>query len=155
MSFSYVRIPVTLSGDSPLRAVNNCAILQFGSPIPFLGESPVPIKSSVVPRCHCITAPELSWWRHQTKKTFFAFLALCAGNSPAPVNSHKKASDTELWCFLWSAPEETVDKQSRRRWFETPWSSLWRHCYAWHYSSRIIPLKLVLAWCCSITFCKS
>ena len=115
---------------------------------------PCPIKSSLVPRCHCITAPELSWWRHQTE-TFFVLLALCAGNSPAPMNSPKKANDAELWCFLWSAPQQTVVKQSRLRWFETPSSSLWRHCYAWRCSSRIIALKIVLAWCCSITCCKS
>ena len=33
-------------------------------------------------------------------------------------------SDAELWCFLWSAPNQTA----RRRWFETPSRSLWRHC---------------------------
>ena len=33
---------------------------------------------------------------------------------------HSKASDAELWCFLWSPPEW--------RWFETPLHSLWRHC---------------------------
>ena len=33
-----------------------------------------------------------------------------------------EASDRELWCFLWSAPE-----QSRRRWFDTPFRSLCRH----------------------------
>ena len=30
-----------------------------------------------------------SWWRHQME-TFFALLALCAGNSPIPVNSPHK-----------------------------------------------------------------
>ena len=45
-------------------------------------------------------------------------------------NSHRwipltKASGTELWCFLWSALEHTVNsKQSRCWWFETPL----RHC---------------------------
>ena len=40
-----------------------------------------------------------------------------------------KASDAELRCFLWSVPEQTVvSKQSKRRWFETPSRSLWRHC---------------------------
>ena len=34
----------------------------------------------------------LPWWRHQID-TFSALLAICA-----------KASDAELWCFLWSAP---------------------------------------------------
>ena len=39
----------------------------------------------------------------------------------------------ELWCFLWFAPEQTVCKQSRRRWFDTPSRSLWHHCneYGW------------------------
>ena len=33
--------------------------------------------------------PRLSWWRHQME-TFSALLALCAGNSPPPVNSPHK-----------------------------------------------------------------
>ena len=50
---------------------------------------------------------------------------------------HTKSNDTELWCFLWSPPEQTVEnKQSRRRWFETPWRSLWRH---WHEVIQIFP----------------
>ena len=44
----------------------------------------------------------------------------------------KTVCDAELWCFL-SASEQTVDgKQSRRRWFETPWRSFWRHCNGCH-----------------------
>ena len=31
----------------------------------------------------------LAWWRHQME-TFSAYLALCAGNSPVPVNSPHK-----------------------------------------------------------------
>ena len=31
-----------------------------------------------------------------------------------------KASDAELWCFLWAVPEKQLSKISRRRWFETP-----------------------------------
>ena len=39
-----------------------------------------------------------------------------------------KASDTELWRFLWSVSGQTVEyKQERRRWFETLSRSLWRH----------------------------
>ena len=34
------------------------------------------------------------------------------------------ASDTELWCFLWSASER-LRKQSRRRWFKTSSRSLY------------------------------
>ena len=37
-----------------------------------------------------------------------------------------KASDAELWCFLWPSPEPTIE-QWKRRWFETPSRSLWCH----------------------------
>ena len=39
-----------------------------------------------------------------------------------------KASDAELWCFLWSAPNERLSKLSWGWWFETLWRPLWRHC---------------------------
>ena len=39
-----------------------------------------------------------------------------------------KASDAELWCFLWSRLNKRLSKPSRRRWFETPSCPLWRHC---------------------------
>ena len=35
--------------------------------------------------------------------------------------------DAEIWCFLRSPPEQRLSKQSRRRRFETPSRSLWRH----------------------------
>ena len=41
-------------------------------------------------------------WRHQMK-TFSGLLAICAGIL------RTKASDAELWCFLWSAPELMVE----------------------------------------------
>ena len=39
-----------------------------------------------------------------------------------------KASDAELWCFLWSAPDKRLSKQPWGWWFETPSWSLWRQC---------------------------
>ena len=39
-----------------------------------------------------------------------------------------KASDEELWCFLWSAHSKWLSKQWRGWWFETSSPSLWRHC---------------------------
>ena len=39
-----------------------------------------------------------------------------------------KASDAELWCFLWSAPKLTVEQTLETLVFGTPSSSLWRHC---------------------------
>ena len=46
------------------------------------------------------------WWRH-IMETFSALLALYAGNLPvsAEFPARTKASDAELWCFLWSVPE--------------------------------------------------
>ena len=39
-----------------------------------------------------------------------------------------KASDAELWCFLWlHSLNKRLSKQSRGWWFETPSRPLWRH----------------------------
>ena len=43
-----------------------------------------------------------------SNETFSALLALCGGIHRSPVNSLTKASDAELWYFLWSVPEQTV-----------------------------------------------
>ena len=39
---------------------------------------------------------------------FSALLALCEGNPP--MDPLTKASDTELWCFLWSVPEQKIEE---------------------------------------------
>ena len=51
-------------------------------------------------RIHMINT-SYAWWRHQME-TFSALLALCitTGHRWIP---RTKASDAELWCFLWSA----------------------------------------------------
>ena len=49
-----------------------------------------------------------AWWRHQME-TFSTLLALYEGNSPVTDEfPSTKANDAELWCFLWSAPEQKV-----------------------------------------------
>ena len=48
-----------------------------------------------------------TWWRVQ-KETFSALLAFVWENDRPPVNSLTKASEAELWCFIWSVPEQTV-----------------------------------------------
>ena len=49
-------------------------------------------------------------WRHQGE-TISASLALCAGNPPVTGGIPlKKASEVELWGFLWSGPEQTVEQ---------------------------------------------
>ena len=39
-----------------------------------------------------------------------------------------KASDAELWCFLFLRLNKRLSKQPWGWWFETPSHSLWRHC---------------------------
>ena len=41
---------------------------------------------------------------------------------------HTKASDAELWCFLWSRQNKGLSKQSWGWWFETQSCPLWRQC---------------------------
>ena len=75
-----------------------------------------------------------------------------------------KASDVELWYFLWSAPEQRLSKQSRSRGLETPSSSLWRHCHCnlmgtklrgWHaarFTHRLTELRIQP--CANHPYCK-
>ena len=39
-----------------------------------------------------------------------------------------KASDAEFWCVFYLSLNTRLSKQSRRWWFQTPSSSLWRRC---------------------------
>ena len=78
-----------------------------------------------------------SWWRHQME-TFSALLALCEGNPIQRWIPLTKASDAKLWCFFDLRLSKWLSKQSICCWFETPSSSLWRHCdvhvLTWHTS---------------------
>ena len=66
------------------------------------------------------------WWHHQMEN-FPRYWPFVWGINRSPVNSRTKASDTELWCFLWSAPEWRLSKRSWGWWCETPLHPLWRH----------------------------
>ena len=57
-------------------------------------------------------------------ETFFALLVLYEGNPL--ICAWTKTIDAEFCCFLWSAPEQTVEQKIGT--FETPSRSLWRHC---------------------------
>ena len=51
-----------------------------------------------------------SWWRNQMEKNprYWPFVwGDSTGHRWIPLT---KASDAELWCFLWSAPEQTVEQ---------------------------------------------
>ena len=70
------------------------------------------------------------WWRHQMK-TFSALLALCEGNPPVTGGFPSQRPVTRSFdVFFHLHMDKRLNKQSRRRWFETASSSLWRHCHA-------------------------
>ena len=61
-------------------------------------------------------------------KTFSALLALCAGNSPVTGESPSQRPVTRSFdVFFDLRLNKRLSKQSRRRWFEMPSRSLWRH----------------------------
>ena len=64
-------------------------------------------------------ASRITWWRHEME-TFSALLDLCAGNFPHRGQWRGAFFDLRL--------SKRLNKESRRRWFETPSRSLWRHC---------------------------
>ena len=70
------------------------------------------------------------WWRHQME-TLSALLALCVGNSPATGEFPSQRPVTRSFdVFADLRLNKRLSKWSRRRWFETPSRSLWRHCNA-------------------------
>ena len=59
-----------------------------------------------------------------------------------------KASDAEFWCFFFYLRlNKRLCKQSRRRWFETPLRSLWRHCNDWPCYNRTTRYGIGLLTC--------
>ena len=71
---------------------------------------------------------DFAWWRHQMW-TFFALLALCAGNSPVTGEFPAKGLVTLSFdIFFELRRNKRLIQQSKGRWFETPSRSLWRHC---------------------------
>ena len=69
-----------------------------------------------------------TWWRHQME-TLSAFLALCEGNSPVTGGfPSQRPAKRGFDVFFDLRMNIRLSKQSRRRWFETPSRSYWRHC---------------------------
>ena len=76
----------------------------------------------------------ISWWRHQME-TFYALLDLCVGNSPLAGEFPSQRPVTRSFdVFFDPRLNKRLCKQSKRRWFETPSRSLWRHCNVIHWS---------------------
>ena len=68
------------------------------------------------------------WWHHQME-TYSSLLALCAGNSPVTGEFPSQRLVTQSFdVFFDLRLNKWLSKQSRRRWFEMPSCSLWRHC---------------------------
>ena len=62
-------------------------------------------------------------------ETFCALLVLCARNSPVNDELPSQRPVTRSFdVFFDLRLNKRLSKQSRRRWFETPLRSLWRHC---------------------------
>ena len=77
-----------------------------------------------------------TWWRHQ-KETFSALLTFCAGNSPVTGEFPAQRPVTRSFdVFFDLRLYQQLSKQWRRRWFETPWRSLWRHCNDKHVPNK-------------------
>ena len=69
-----------------------------------------------------------TWWLHQME-TFFALLILCEGNPPVTGGFPSQRPVTRNFAVFFDLRlNKCLSKQSRRRWFETPSRSLWRHC---------------------------
>ena len=67
------------------------------------------------------------WWRHQME-TFSVLLALCGGNLPVTIwYPSQRPVMRSYGIFFYLRLNKRLNKQSRRRWFETPSRSFWRH----------------------------
>ena len=73
------------------------------------------------------TAIVSTWWRHQME-TFFALLAICAGNSPVPGEFPTQRPVTRSFDVYFDLRlNKRLCKQSWGWWFETLLCPLWRH----------------------------
>ena len=68
-----------------------------------------------------------TWWRHPME-TFFALLALCAGNSPVTGKFPSQGPVARSFDVFDLRLNKRLSKQSWGWLFETPLRSLWRHC---------------------------
>ena len=70
----------------------------------------------------------ISWWLHQMG-LFSALPTLCEGNPPVTGGFPSQRPVTRSFDVFFDLHlNKRLSKQSRRRWFETPSHTLWRHC---------------------------
>ena len=78
---------------------------------------------------HCY--PSAGRYVMMMSSNFPRILALCWGNSPTTGEFHSQRPVTRSFgVFFDPHLNKRLSKLSRRRWFETPSRSLWRHCNA-------------------------
>ena len=80
-------------------------------------------------------------WKH-----FPRYWPFVPGIQRSPVDSPHKGQNAELWCFFFYLRHKRLSKESRRRWLETPSSSLWRLCKTIKISPGILQHGRVLPW---------
>ena len=77
---------------------------------------------------HTPSPVPFSWWRHQME-AYSVTLVFCAGNSSVTGDFPAQRPVTRSFdVFFDLRMNQNLSKQWRRRWFETPSHSLWRHC---------------------------
>ena len=82
-------------------------------------------------------------WRRECHlhETFFALLALCAGNSPVTGEFPTQRPVTRSFDVFFDLLNRRLSKQSWGWWFETPSCPLWRHCNFQHHVRRRVQLR--------------
>ena len=79
-------------------------------------------------------------------KYFLRYWAFVRGIHQSPVDSLHKRQWRRALIFFNRHQNKRLSKQSRRRWFETPLHSLWRHCNDDSLSTIIFNAQSVLLW---------
>ena len=99
---------------------------------------------------HLTNKDMITWWRRQVE-IFSALLAFCAGNSPVPGEFPSQRPVTRSFdIFVHLCLDQHLNKPWRRRWFETPSRSFWRHCnelciYEQKYCRKGISISLCIS----------
>ena len=100
-------------------------LAQGKGPFQFIKLSADKFRQWPVHRQNILRYLKVAWWRYQME-TFSALLALCAGNSLAPLNSPQVTWSFDVFFDL--RLNKRLNKQVGGWWLETPSRSLWRHC---------------------------
>ena len=115
--------------DENIKSVyiyDNCNITKIPANA-FLGATYLEVSKPCAKMSYMYISME-PWWRHQME-TSSALLSLCAGNSPVTGEFPSQRLVTRSFdVFFDMCLNKRLSKQPRRRWFETPSRSIWRHC---------------------------